>query len=97
MEQYSQTSQEKDPQLWAIAKRRAEFKRSIAYYIVINAFLWLVWLLSGTKTNDNDIPWPVWSTAGWGIGMIFYYLSTYHYPKEKVVEKEYEKLKQQQK
>ena len=99
MEQQSQNPQDRDPKLWAIAKRRAAFKKDLAYYIVINAFLWVIWLL--TSYNDSDysyskIPWPVWPTVGWGIAMIIEYFSVYKFPKETTAEKEYEKLKRQQ-
>jgi hypothetical protein len=96
MEQNLQSESQKDARLWAIAKKRAGFKRDLAVYFVVNAFLWIIWLLSGAKTSSGGIPWPVWSTVGWGIGMIFYYLSAYPYPKESGAEKEYEKLKKQQ-
>ena len=96
MDQHILTPQDKDPKLWSIAKKRAGFKRDLAIYFAINVFLWLVWLLSGAKTNNNGIPWPVWSTVGWGIGMVFYYLSAFRYPEENRAEKEYEKLKKKQ-
>lgn len=97
MENYKLSTEEKDPILWAIAKRRAGFKTGMVYYIVINAFLWLIWLLTDGNDYEGGIPWPAWSTAGWGIGMIIEYFSVYKYPKENAAEKEYEKLKQQQK
>ncbi len=96
MEQPSTTSQQRDDKLWSLAKERVAFKKGLAYYIVINIFLWLIWLLSGAKTGSNGIPWPVWTTVGWGIGMIFYYLRAYRFPDENATEKEYEKLKKQQ-
>jgi len=96
MEQQSTNSSEKDPQLWAIAKKRAGFKRDLVYYFVINAFMWIIWLLTGAKTGSRGIPWPVWSTVGWGIGMIIYYFSAFRFPEENAAEKEYEKLKKKQ-
>lgn len=99
MEQQSQNPENRDPKLWAIAKRRASFKKDLAYYIVINAFLWVIWLLTSYNDNDydsNKIPWPVWPTVGWGIAMIIEYFSVYKFPKEITTEKEYEKLKRQQ-
>ena len=96
MEQYLTGPEQKDPRLWAIAKRRASFKRELVSYVVINAFLWLIWLLTSKDNYSGDIPWPVWSTAGWGIGIVFHYIGAYKYPKEYMTEKEYEKLKQQQ-
>ena len=96
MEQYSHTSQGKDPQLWAIAKKRAGFKRDMATYIAVNAFLWFIWMLSAGHNSYSNVPWPVWPTAGWGIAMVIQYFEVYQYPKENTAEKEYEKLKQQQ-
>lgn len=93
MENSKLLSAGKDPALWALAKKRAGFKNDLSYYFVINTFLWLIWLL--TDDHDGGIPWPVWSTAGWGIGMIIEYFSIYKYPTENAAEREYEKLVQQ--
>jgi hypothetical protein len=94
--QYSTPPPGKDPQLWEIAQRRASFKYHFAVYIIMNGFFWFVWYLSGEHSTDNGWPWPVWPMAGWGIGLLFHYLSAYVYPKSNTVEREYEKLKQQQ-
>lgn len=96
MENSKLPPEEKDPALWAIAKRRAGFKTGMVYYIVINTFLWLLWLFTDSHGYDGGIPWPAWSTAGWGIGMIIEYFNAYKYPRENAAQKEYEKLKQQQ-
>lgn len=96
MESFKSSSEQKDPQLWAIAKKRAGFKRDLVTYIVVNAFLWFIWMLSAANYSYNNVPWPVWPTAGWGIAMVIQYFEAYTYPKENTAEKEYEKLKQQQ-
>ncbi|OSZ73726.1 hypothetical protein CAP36_17120 [Chitinophagaceae bacterium IBVUCB2] len=95
MEQQAQNSQDKDPKLWAMAKQRAAFKKDLVYYMVINAFLWVIWAISNynDKEFDGGIPWPIWPTVGWGIAMIIEYFSVYKFPKEITAEKEYEKLK----
>ena len=93
MENNQSASQEKDPALWAIAKKRAGFKRDLAIYFTVNAFLWLIWMLSGHSSTNSGIPWPVWPTAGWGIAILFQYIDAYSYPKENMAEKEYEKLR----
>lgn len=84
----------RDPQLWEIAKRRASFKTHLATYIVVNCFLWAVWYFTSDQVNIriNKTPWPIWSTLGWGIGLLFHFLSAYVYPKENSVEREYDKL-----
>jgi len=96
MEQSPQDPEQKDQRLWAIAKRRASFKRDLVTYVVINAFLWLIWLLTTKGTYSGGIPWPVWPTAGWGIAIVIQYFEAFKYPKENAAEKEYEKLKRNQ-
>ena len=91
---YQPTPQGKDPELWLLARKRAGFKRHLATYIVINIFLWLLWFFTGRETDGSDIPWPVWSTFGWGFGLAMHYISTY--VKTNTEEKEYEKLKNKQ-
>ena len=83
----------KDPIMWEIAKRRASFKSHLGVYIVVNSFLWAIWFFSDNDgVRTGKYPWPVWSTLGWGIGLLFHFLGAYVYPKENGVEKEYEKL-----
>jgi hypothetical protein len=91
------TADPKDRDLWEIAQKRAGFKSHFLSYITVNAFLWILWLLTGAKTYGSGIPWPVWPTLGWGIGIVSHYLGAYVYPKNNSVEREYEKLKQEQK
>ena len=79
-----------DAHLWEIAKRRASFKYHLATYIIINLFLWTLWVFS--NDGGNRYPWPVWTTGGWGIGLFFHYLGAYVFPQENSVQKEYEKL-----
>jgi hypothetical protein len=94
---YHSTPQGKDSRLWHIAARRASFKRHLATYVVINIFLWLIWFFTGAEIDGNRIPWPVWSTAGWGIGLAFHYIGAYVRNSQDSIEKEYEKLQNQQK
>ena len=82
----------KDPELWELAKKRADFKSHFATYLVLTPFFWLVWLLTGSDTSDYGFPWPIWPTFGWGIGVVFHYLGVYVFHKYNMVEKEYEKL-----
>lgn len=83
----------RDPELWAIAKRRAGFKTHLGTYIVVNGFLWAIWFFSDSNPKfDGKFPWPIWSTLGWGIGLLFHFLGAYVYPRETSTEKEYEKL-----
>jgi hypothetical protein len=90
-------NEEKDKQLWEIAQRRASFKRHLISYVFVNAFLWIFWAINSAKHYGGGIPWPVWSTLGWGIGIVSHYLGAYVYSEANSVQREYEKLKQKQK
>jgi hypothetical protein len=94
----------KDPELWELAEKRAGFKSHLVSYVIVNAFLWALWYFTGSPDRELDLgtwsghhyPWPIWPTLGWGIGLAFHYASVYILPKSNAVEKEYEKLKNQQ-
>lgn len=89
---YEQPPQGRDPRLWDIAKKRASFKTHLTTYLVVNAFFWALWFLTGGKTYGNDgVPWPVWPALGWGIGLVFHYYGTCINHGHKAVEKEYNK------
>lgn len=88
----------KDPTLWAIARKRAEFKTHFITYLIVNVFLWAVWYFTGNHRyeilnwNWSHFPWPLWVTLGWGIGIAFDFAGAYIFPKANAVEREYEKL-----
>ncbi len=91
---------DKDPRLWKIAQKRATFKYHALIYFIINIFFWTLWYIKLRDTNDihippSSIPWPVWPMFGWGIGLVFHYLSTYR-NNDSLAEKEYEKLRNKQ-
>ena len=93
MSTYHSTPPDKDPQLWEIAQRRASFKTHVFTYIIVNIFLWAVWALTDGKGHgSNNLPWPVWPTMGWAVGLFFHYMGAYIIPRSNSVEKEYEKL-----
>ena len=86
--------QQRNEQLWQIAKKRAGFQRSLVFYFVINGFLWFIWwFTAGRRGMNTEMPWPAWSMLGWGVGLLFQYLNAYGGGKQDLVEKEYEKLK----
>ena len=95
-----QTNIDKDPVLWELAKKRASFKKSLSSYLLVNMLLWIIWYFTSYNTNMNndryEIPWPIWSTIGWGIGIAFQYVSAYVSPKTLSEENEYQKLKNKQ-
>ncbi len=81
-----------DDALWALAKKRASFKWSLATYFIMNSFFVAVWYFSSGIYSHF---WPIWPMLGWGIGIAFHYFSAYHGDKVFTVEEEYEKLKKQ--
>jgi hypothetical protein len=92
------TIQPRDEQLWKLAKKRADFKRSLLVYIVINAFLWAIWWFTDGQFSWSwgNFPWPIWVMLGWGIGIVFQYFDAYGGNKEDLREREYRKLKEEQ-
>lgn len=60
----------------AAAIERLENKRDVrnhvVIYVVVNAMLVVIWAASGAGYF-----WPIWSIAGWGIGLAFHAWSTY--------------------
>ena len=55
-----------DQRRWAIRRIRAKraFWVHLAVYILVNAFLMVVWAASSA-----DYFWPAWPMLGWGIGV----------------------------
>ena len=88
----------RDERLWLMAKKRAGFKRHLYTYIIMNAFFWALWLVTGWRHDHSgsSIPWPVWPMLGWGIGLAFNYFDAYHKAGNSLEEQEYEKLKKKQ-
>lgn len=88
---------EKDENLWRTALKRAAFKRHLYTYLIINAFLWSLWIISTKEQNTEGFsaPWPIWPTLGWGIGVFFNYRDAYN-DVTRLAEKEYKKLKDKQ-
>lgn len=94
----------RDEKLWKLAKKRASFKRHILSYILVNAFLWVIWFFSGNYWNDDNnvnfgahhygthFPWPVFVMFFWGIGLAFDFFHSYIAYRDDLIEKEYQKL-----
>lgn len=88
--------EDKDQRLWLMAKKRAAFKKNLFSYLVINAFLWLLWwFTSGRHMSEHGsfLPWPAWVTLGWGVGVAFNYFDAYHRTGNSLEQKEYDRLK----
>ena len=94
----NQAPEQRDELLWRIAKKRANFKKSLISYLLVNTFLWLLWYFTNDEhvVSTHNIPWPLWSTLGWGIGIAFQYAEAYVFSVHGAAEREYERLKNRQ-
>ena len=82
-----------DQQLWAIARSRAKFKRSLGSYSIVIPFLWVIWFLTSQHKDIHRIPWPIWPMLGWGIGLAMQYMKAYVIQVGSLEQREYDKLK----
>ena len=86
---------DRDPQLWRLARQRAKFKSGLLTYLFVNALLWAVWAFTGR--DSSPIPWPLWVSFFWGIGLAIRGLKAYGgLGWADSSEQEYEKLLRQQ-
>ncbi len=49
-------------------KKRQDFRGHVVVYVVVNGFLWALWLVI-SLTAGWHFPWPVFPLLGWGIGL----------------------------
>ena len=93
---------DRDPILWKQAKARVGFTMHLRTYLIVNAGLWLIWALSNLAILSSGhvrglFPWPLFPMLGWGIGLASHYFAVYHSKNERsMIEKEYDKLMNQQ-
>jgi len=90
------TDQMSEEQIYEEAKKRVEekkgFRTHAIVYAVINAFLALIWWLTGA-----GFPWFVFALSGWGIGLLFHGLGVYvlsgRQEDRRAIEREAEKIR----
>lgn len=87
-------NQSNEQALYEAAKKRVKFKEHLGMYIAINGILWLIWLFTNSEESGR-MPWPAWTTIGWGIGLIFSYAKAYKKPMNEAIESEVRKMKNQ--
>lgn len=85
---------DRNPQLWRLARQRAKFQAGLIVFLLVNAGLWALWFF--TDRQSNPIPWPLWVTFFWGIGVVASGLRAYGGFDFNLSEREYEKLVRQQ-
>ena len=86
---------QRDPYLWQKAKARAKFQSHLVTYLAVNALLWVIWALTGSR--HDGLPWPMWTTAFWGFGLVMNGIAAYGgMSREQRTQREYERLVQEQ-
>ncbi|QKG51561.1 2TM domain-containing protein [Hymenobacter sp. BRD67] len=57
--------------LWQLAQARVSFQCHLLTYLLTNAGLWVLWAaLPSPPGTACLLPWPVWATVFWGIGLV---------------------------
>lgn len=97
MQPFSPTSA-RDQRLWQIAKARTKFQGHLLVYAFVNAGLWLLWaLLPQPHSHHIELPWPIWTSVFWGVGLVLQGLAAYsHLNRGQRTQREYERLLSQQ-
>jgi len=89
---------EENAELMKEAERRAEEKLGFyihfTVYCAVNAMLFFIWFFA-----TKGFPWFLFPLGGWGIGILFHFLSTFVFTRrlilKKLMEKELERLKKE--
>jgi len=61
-------------------KRKREFRGHLAVYVAVNALLWVIWIVDDER--GGVIPWPLWVTVFWGLGVAIQAWNIYGGPRE---------------
>ncbi|MBL4710693.1 MAG: 2TM domain-containing protein [Flavobacteriales bacterium] len=76
------------------AKERVAFKKHLKVYVAVNILTWAMWCLTSFKDGRTHGYWPIYSTLGWGFGVLMHYIGVYN-KNESAVEREIEKIKKE--
>jgi hypothetical protein len=77
----------------ARVKAREDFRIHLLVYVLVNALLWLIWLTTG---QDGGVPWPLFASVGWGIGLVAHWWTVYgenDARREEAIQKEMRRLR----
>jgi len=96
---------EADEELRRKATLRAEAKLGFyihfAVYLGVNVLLFFIWWFTRGNTSIPyaSFPWFIFPLVGWGIGLVAHFLSVFARTgvTDRMVQKEYQKLKEEQK
>ena len=94
---------QRDPYLWQKAKARAKFQSHLLSFLFVNALLWVIWAFTDSHHYGYghrfhaDIPWPLWVTFFWGLGLVRRGIATYGgFTYEQRAQREYDRLSRAQ-
>jgi uncharacterized protein (DUF486 family) len=78
------------------AKEKIGFYVHFLIYVLVNSFLFVQWYWI---TGGEGFPWVITTTLGWGIGVVAHFVGVFVIAprSEKLEEKEYRKLKDENK
>jgi hypothetical protein len=88
-----------DEELRGLARKTAEekagFYTHFVIYLAVNLFLIAIWWATG---GPGTFPWFIFITFGWGIGVAAHFISVFRGKAyvERMAEREYQRLKQEQ-
>lgn len=76
-----------------MAENKASFYVHLSAYILVNTLFIFIWWYNGG--SDGIFPWFIFITLGWGIGITAHFVEAFVSPnlRDKMVEKEFNKLK----
>lgn len=89
-----------DEDLRRRAEKRAEekigFYTHFGIYIIVNLLIFLIWLFFSVR---GSFPWFIFPLFGWGIGIFAHFVAVFKVPglRVRMAEKEYDKLKRENK
>lgn len=73
---------EEEAKLARMASRRTGFKKHFAIFILVNAFLWVVWYFLFRDSEDNTFLMAIlFVFLVWLLGIILHYMITYKWTK----------------
>lgn len=79
----------------ARVKAREDFRIHLLVYVLVNAFLWIIWFTTAGP-GGTQVPWPLFATLGWGIGLVAHWWTVYGVNdtrREAEIEKEMRRLR----
>jgi len=88
----------RDQRLWQVAKARTKFQSHLVTYLLVNAGLWALWAFtthsfSFESRHHDYLPWPIWSTVFWGVGVVGQGMTAYgNLNRGERTQREYERL-----